>query len=267
MSDFVPTGYVPRCVDQLREHGMDLPPAVYAAARAEPSYRLWLKPTSSKCVQEEAEPPSLELHPGIEIAPMSVGTGGAWSVTAAGVELVHLYIYFDGQTLLPAERRDEGAAHDGRQAHSGGLDRRRWALRHHLRKRSLSSAPPTSRPPSTKSTTTTRRPWPRRLKPFERSRPRRRPPGPPLVRCPRWPRPLGHSSQAPSAPRRTAIRPACRPLEDSEDSTRAHRSTGPWRRCVPPQVRHGIASRMSRLLPTWPRCPAADVISRASTGS
>ncbi len=48
----------------------------------------------------KAEPPSLELHPGIEIAPMSVGTGGAWSVTAAGVELVHLYIYFDGQTLF-----------------------------------------------------------------------------------------------------------------------------------------------------------------------
>jgi hypothetical protein len=27
----VPTGYVPRCVPQLHEHGVDLPPAVYEA--------------------------------------------------------------------------------------------------------------------------------------------------------------------------------------------------------------------------------------------
>ena len=33
LSDFVPTGYVPKCVEQLHEHGMDLPPAVYAAAK------------------------------------------------------------------------------------------------------------------------------------------------------------------------------------------------------------------------------------------
>jgi pilus assembly protein CpaF len=33
MSDLVPSGYIPRCVEQLREHGMDLPPAVYEAAK------------------------------------------------------------------------------------------------------------------------------------------------------------------------------------------------------------------------------------------
>ena len=33
LSEFVPTGYLPRCIEQLREHGMDLPPAVYAAAK------------------------------------------------------------------------------------------------------------------------------------------------------------------------------------------------------------------------------------------
>jgi pilus assembly protein CpaF len=32
-SDFVPTGTIPRCIDQLHEHGVDLPPAVYAAAQ------------------------------------------------------------------------------------------------------------------------------------------------------------------------------------------------------------------------------------------
>ncbi len=33
-SDFVPSGYVPQCVAQLHEHGMDLPASVYAAAKA-----------------------------------------------------------------------------------------------------------------------------------------------------------------------------------------------------------------------------------------
>jgi pilus assembly protein CpaF len=33
ISDFVPTGLLPRCIDQLHEHGVDLPPAVYAAAQ------------------------------------------------------------------------------------------------------------------------------------------------------------------------------------------------------------------------------------------
>ncbi len=47
-----------------------------------------------------AEPPSLELRPGVELAPLSVGSGGAWQVTAPGVRPVHLYIYFDGQTLF-----------------------------------------------------------------------------------------------------------------------------------------------------------------------
>jgi hypothetical protein len=46
------------------------------------------------------EPPSLELRPGLELAPLSVGTGGAWQVSAAGVQVVHLYLYFDGQTLF-----------------------------------------------------------------------------------------------------------------------------------------------------------------------
>jgi hypothetical protein len=46
------------------------------------------------------EPPSLELRPGLELAPLSVGTGGAWQVHAGGVRAVHLYLYFDGQTLF-----------------------------------------------------------------------------------------------------------------------------------------------------------------------
>lgn len=33
LSDFPPTGIVPRCIDQLHEHGVDLPPAVYAVAQ------------------------------------------------------------------------------------------------------------------------------------------------------------------------------------------------------------------------------------------
>jgi pilus assembly protein CpaF len=37
LSDFVPTGYVPRCVEHVREHGMDLPAAVYDAARKRPA--------------------------------------------------------------------------------------------------------------------------------------------------------------------------------------------------------------------------------------
>jgi len=36
LSDFVPTGYVPRCLEQVREHGMDLPQAIYAAAKNKP---------------------------------------------------------------------------------------------------------------------------------------------------------------------------------------------------------------------------------------
>jgi pilus assembly protein CpaF len=32
LSDFVPTGAIPQCIDQLHEHGCDLPPSVYAAA-------------------------------------------------------------------------------------------------------------------------------------------------------------------------------------------------------------------------------------------
>jgi len=37
LSDFVPTGYVPHCVEHVREHGLDLPPAIYAAAKKNPS--------------------------------------------------------------------------------------------------------------------------------------------------------------------------------------------------------------------------------------
>jgi pilus assembly protein CpaF len=32
LSDLLPTGYIPRCVEQLHEHGVDLPREVYAAA-------------------------------------------------------------------------------------------------------------------------------------------------------------------------------------------------------------------------------------------
>jgi pilus assembly protein CpaF len=33
LSDFVPTGQIPKCIEQLHEHGVDLPPSVYAAAQ------------------------------------------------------------------------------------------------------------------------------------------------------------------------------------------------------------------------------------------
>lgn len=33
LSDFLPTGAMPRCLEQLHEHGVDLPPAVYEAVR------------------------------------------------------------------------------------------------------------------------------------------------------------------------------------------------------------------------------------------
>ncbi len=47
----------------------------------------------------KGQPPSLELRPGVELAPLSVGTGGAWQITAPGVRQVHLYLYFDGEVL------------------------------------------------------------------------------------------------------------------------------------------------------------------------
>lgn len=34
LSDFPPTGAIPQCIEQLHEHGVDLPPAVYAAAQS-----------------------------------------------------------------------------------------------------------------------------------------------------------------------------------------------------------------------------------------
>jgi pilus assembly protein CpaF len=37
LSEFGPTGYVPQCVPQLHEHGVDLPASVYAAAKRGPS--------------------------------------------------------------------------------------------------------------------------------------------------------------------------------------------------------------------------------------
>jgi len=37
LSEFLPTGYLPRCIEQLREHGFDVPPAVYAAAKKKPA--------------------------------------------------------------------------------------------------------------------------------------------------------------------------------------------------------------------------------------
>ena len=36
LSDIVPSGIIPRCVPQLHEHGMDLPPSVYEAAKRGP---------------------------------------------------------------------------------------------------------------------------------------------------------------------------------------------------------------------------------------
>jgi pilus assembly protein CpaF len=37
LSEFVPTGYVPRCAEQVREHGMELPAAIYEAAKRNPA--------------------------------------------------------------------------------------------------------------------------------------------------------------------------------------------------------------------------------------
>ena len=39
---------------------------------------------------------------GCVVAPFSVGSGGDWRVTAHGVGLRHLYLYFDGRTLFAA---------------------------------------------------------------------------------------------------------------------------------------------------------------------
>jgi pilus assembly protein CpaF len=36
LSDIVPSGIIPRCVPQLHEHGLDLPPSVYEAAKRGP---------------------------------------------------------------------------------------------------------------------------------------------------------------------------------------------------------------------------------------
>jgi pilus assembly protein CpaF len=33
LSEFVPTGIVPRCIEQLHEHGVDLPRCVYEAQK------------------------------------------------------------------------------------------------------------------------------------------------------------------------------------------------------------------------------------------
>jgi hypothetical protein len=61
------------------------------------------------------EPPSLELRPGLELAPLSVGTGGAWKVEAPGVRAVHFYLYFDGQTLfLQSAAADDPPLIDGK---------------------------------------------------------------------------------------------------------------------------------------------------------
>ncbi len=46
------------------------------------------------------EPGFIELRPGVELAPLGVGTEGAWRVRGAGVLGVHLYLYFDGQALF-----------------------------------------------------------------------------------------------------------------------------------------------------------------------
>ena len=57
-----------------------------------------------------AEPTSLELRPGVELAPLSVGTGGAWQVSTSGVKTVHAYLYFDGQTLFLQSADDKSPA-------------------------------------------------------------------------------------------------------------------------------------------------------------
>ena len=36
ISDIFPAGYIPRCVPQLHEHGVDLPPGFYEAAKRGP---------------------------------------------------------------------------------------------------------------------------------------------------------------------------------------------------------------------------------------
>jgi pilus assembly protein CpaF len=36
VSDIVPTGILPRCLPQLHEHGVDLPPGVYEASKRGP---------------------------------------------------------------------------------------------------------------------------------------------------------------------------------------------------------------------------------------
>jgi hypothetical protein len=46
------------------------------------------------------EPGFIELKPGVELAPLGVGTEGAWRIRGAGVLGVHLYLYFDGQALF-----------------------------------------------------------------------------------------------------------------------------------------------------------------------
>jgi hypothetical protein len=46
------------------------------------------------------EPGFIELTPGVELAPLGVGTEGAWRIRGAGVLGVHLYLYFDGQALF-----------------------------------------------------------------------------------------------------------------------------------------------------------------------
>src|SRR5271163_3082280 len=62
----------------------------------------------------KGEPPVLELRPGLELAPLSVGTSGAWQVSAAGVRAVHLFVYFDGQTLfLQSAAPDDPPLMDG----------------------------------------------------------------------------------------------------------------------------------------------------------
>jgi hypothetical protein len=47
-----------------------------------------------------AEPSLLELAPGQEVAPLSVGKGGTWQVEAEGILDVHGFVYFDGASLF-----------------------------------------------------------------------------------------------------------------------------------------------------------------------
>jgi hypothetical protein len=63
----------------------------------------------------EGQPAVMRARPGEEIGPISVGTGGAWRLSAEGVADKHAYLFFDGQHLfLQSVSLDTPALIDGR---------------------------------------------------------------------------------------------------------------------------------------------------------